>query len=102
MSTVPDVRSSSPATLCISVDLPEPGRAHDGGEAAGRELDGHAVEGSDLVLAPAVHLDGVDDTGGGTRAGTGGGARNESVVLVGGKSGVVMVLVMVNSCRERG
>ena len=24
MSTVPDVRWSSPATLCISVDLPEP------------------------------------------------------------------------------
>ena len=40
-------------------------RAHDRGEATGRELDGHAVEGADLVLAAAVHLDGVDDAGGG-------------------------------------
>ena len=34
-------------------------RAHDRGEATGRELDGHAVEGADLVLAAPVHLDGV-------------------------------------------
>ncbi len=39
-------------------------RAHDRGEAAGGELDGHAVEGADLVLAAAVDLDGVDDAGG--------------------------------------
>ena len=44
-------------------------RAHDGGEAAGGELDGHAVEGADLGLASAVDLDGVDDTGGGTAGG---------------------------------
>ena len=43
-------------------------RAHDGGEAAGRELDGHAVEGADLALAAPVDLDGVEDSGGGRRS----------------------------------
>jgi len=41
------------------------GRAHDGGEAAGCELDRHAVEGADFVLASPVDLDRVDDAGGG-------------------------------------
>ena len=66
MSTVPEVRWSSPATLCISVDLPEPDGPMIAVKRPDRELDGHAVEGADLVLASAVHLDGVDDTGGGT------------------------------------
>ena len=39
-------------------------RAHDRGEAAGGEVDGDAVEGPDLGLALAVHLDGVDGPGG--------------------------------------
>ena len=41
---------------CSSVDLPEPGRAHDGGELAGLELD---VTPSRAYLGrgPAVDLD---------------------------------------------
>ena len=39
--------------------------AHDGGEAAGGEVDGHAVEGADGGVALAVDLDGVDGAGGG-------------------------------------
>ena len=39
-------------------------RAHDRGEATGREVDGDAVEGTDLGLAAAVDLDGVDGPGG--------------------------------------
>ena len=39
------------------------------------EVDGHAVEGADLGLAPAVDLDGVDDAGGGARCGCDGRRR---------------------------
>ena len=44
-------------------------RAHDGGEAAGGELDVDAVEGADGGVALAVHLDGVDGPGGDGRPG---------------------------------
>ena len=39
-------------------------RAHDRGEPAGREVDGDAVERTDLGLALAVDLGGVDGAGG--------------------------------------
>ena len=49
------------------------GRAHDRREAAGREADGHVVEGEDLVVAAAVALGGVVGAGGeGDRSGPGG------------------------------
>ena len=56
MKTWPLVSVSRPARQCISVDLPEPGRAHDGGELPGGEVDVDAVEGPHLAVAAAVHL----------------------------------------------
>ncbi len=72
MYTAPDVSESSPARQCISVLLPEPGRAHDRRELAGLERDGDAVEGADLAVADAVDLDGVDGAGRGPGRGRGG------------------------------
>src|SRR5262249_1800033 len=78
-------------------------RAHDGGEVLVGEVDGHAVEGPHLRLAPAVHLHGVDGGGGGRSGGGGGrGRRGGGVVGAGagppsraGRAGVaVLVLVM--------
>ncbi len=72
------------------------GGAHDRGEATGGEVDGDAVEGSDLVLASAVHLDGVEDTGGrgtfGTRRRRQDGIRRD---LVGATYGTVLVYSVV-------
>src|SRR5262245_3644123 len=42
---------------------------HDGGEAPGRELDRHLVEGDDGGVAPAVDLGGLDGPGGRVGAG---------------------------------
>ena len=75
-------------------------RAHDGGEAGG-EVDGHAVEGADLGLAPAVDLDGVDGraaggaaaVGEGVVAGTGRGVRVPGVV--GGTRAVAVVMAPI-------
>ena len=46
-------------------------RTHDGGEAAGGEVDAHAVEGTDGGVALAVDLDGVDGAGRRERSVTG-------------------------------
>ena len=70
MKTWPEVSVSRPARQCISVDLPEP----DGPMIAVKrpvEVDGHAVEGADLVVAVAVDLDGVDGAGRGRGGGRG-------------------------------
>ena len=50
MNALPALRRSSPATQCISVDLPEPDGPHDRGEDSLVELDGDAVEGADFAL----------------------------------------------------
>ena len=50
--------------MCISVDLPEPDGPMIAVNWPAREVDGDAVEGADLGLALAVHLGGVDGTGG--------------------------------------
>ena len=67
MHTSPRVTESSPARQCISVDLPEPGRAHDRGEPAALELDAHPPQRDDLRLAAAVHLPHVAGPGRGLR-----------------------------------
>ena len=59
-------------------------RAHDRGEAAGGEVDGHVVEGADGGVARAVDLGGVDGAGGGRRGGASGACHR------------------VASCRSRG
>ena len=62
------------------------GRAHDGGEAAGREADGDVVEGEDLVAAAAVDLGGVLGAGG---EGDRGGPRGQRL---GGEEGANVVM----------
>ena len=73
MYTCPTVSVSSPATQCISVDLPEPGRAHDRRERARLEVDGHPVEGPNLRVALAVDLRGIDGRAAAPTSGSGGG-----------------------------
>ena len=57
---LPEVRRSSPARQCISVDLPEPDGPMMAVNRPAAEPDGDAVEGPHRRLAPAVHLDRVD------------------------------------------
>ena len=69
MNTWPEVRSSSPAMACISVDLPEPEGPMMAVKAPAAKSTVDAVEGADGGVALAVDLDGVDGPGGGSRAG---------------------------------
>ena len=62
--TVPEVGLSSPARMCISVDLPDPDGAHDRGQLALLDVQRDAAQGVDGRLALAVaprHLAGDDD-----------------------------------------
>ena len=63
MKTLPEVSESRPATQCISVDLPEPDGPMMAAKRARVEVDRHAVERSNLGVAAAVDLDGVDGRG---------------------------------------
>ena len=74
MNTWPEVSVSSPATQCMSVDLPEPDGPMIAVKRPACEVDGDAVEGSDLGVAAAVDLHGVDGPGDG---GCGGARRWE-------------------------
>ena len=81
--------------------LARAGRAHDGGEAAGAELDGDAVEGAHLALAAAVDLDGVEHAGGGQR-GSGRGWRRHGCWLVAGLSGLMVMVMSIGSPERCG
>ena len=73
-STWPEVSVSSPATQCISVDLPEPEGPMIAVKRPAGEVDGHVVEGPHGGVAAAVDLGGADGPGG-DRTGLGGGHR---------------------------
>ena len=79
--TEPEVGLSRPARMCISVDLPEPGRPHHGRQAAAGDVDGHVAQGMDGGVAVAVAADQVagrdDGLGGAMRVGI------SSAVMVG-------------------
>ena len=64
-------------------------RAHDRGEACGRELDGDVVERTDFGFAFAVDLGGVD------------GAGRDGVVAV-GRGGRVHLAVLAGECEGHG
>ena len=70
-TTEPEVGRSSPASRCISVDLPEPGRPHDRRELARRERQRDSPQrvhrGLALAVLP-VQLRGRDDRGRGSRS----------------------------------
>jgi hypothetical protein len=55
--TSPEVGWSRPARMCISVDLPEPRRAHDGGQLTAGDVDRDTAQGVDggVALAVAAH-----------------------------------------------
>ena len=69
--------------MCISVDLPEPGRSHDRGEGAGGERDVDAAQGIDGGVALAVAL--------GQLVAADDGLGREGIVCGGGESHVTRI-----------